>query len=64
MLINIKTSESNKQIVSELTRKLNFGSENIIARIAFSYSLSKNYKWKLFLYLIYNFLKFSKKKLF
>ncbi len=44
MLINIKTSESNKQIVSELTRKLNFGSENIIARIAFSYSLSKNYK--------------------
>ena len=44
MLINIKTSEENKQIVSELTRKLNLGTENIIARIAFSYSLSKNFR--------------------
>lgn len=45
MLINIKTSEENKQIVSELTRKLNLGTENIIARIAFAYSLSKNFKF-------------------
>lgn len=44
MLINIRTSEDNKQIVSELTKKLNLGTENIIARIAFSYSLSKNIK--------------------
>jgi DNA sulfur modification protein DndE len=44
MLINIKTSEENKQIVSELTRRLNLGTENIVARIAFAYSLSKNIK--------------------
>lgn len=44
MLINIRTSEANKVIVQELTRKLNLGTENIISRIAFSYSLSKNVK--------------------
>lgn len=41
MLINIRTSEANKIIVQELTRKLNLGTENIISRIAFSYSISK-----------------------
>ena len=44
MLINIRTSEANKVVVQELTRKLNLGAENIVSRIAFSYSLSKNVK--------------------
>ncbi len=39
--INIKTSEANKEVVSQLTKKLNLGSENIISRIALAYSLSK-----------------------
>ncbi len=47
MLINLKTSKKNKQVVTELTRKLNLGTENIISRIAFAYSLSKNIKLKL-----------------
>jgi DNA sulfur modification protein DndE len=41
MFSSIKTSKNNKEIVQELTRKLNLGAENIIARIAFAYSLSK-----------------------
>lgn len=44
MLINIRTSETNKQVVQELTRRLNLGAENVISRIAFSYSLSKGMK--------------------
>jgi len=40
MFTQIKTSKENKEIVSQLTRKLGLGTENIIARIAFSYSLS------------------------
>jgi len=39
MFTHIKTSASNKSIVSDLTRKFNLGAENLIARIAFSYSL-------------------------
>lgn len=42
MFTSIKTSAANKSIVTELTRKLNLGPENIIARIAFAYSSSKN----------------------
>ncbi|MBL7682031.1 MAG: DndE family protein [Flavipsychrobacter sp.] len=42
MLINIRTSEANKVVVQELTRKLNLGTENYVSRIAFSYSLSRN----------------------
>ncbi len=42
MFKQIKTSKENKLIVSELTRKLNLGPENNIARIAFTFSLSKN----------------------
>ncbi|MEK7263869.1 MAG: DndE family protein [Bacteroidota bacterium] len=42
MLINIRTSESNKVVVQELTHKLKLGTENIISRIAFAYSLSRN----------------------
>jgi DNA sulfur modification protein DndE len=44
MLINIRTSEANKAIVQELTKRLNLGTENIVSRIAFSFSLSKNIK--------------------
>ncbi|WP_321370501.1 DndE family protein [uncultured Draconibacterium sp.] len=44
MLSHIRTSKANKEIVQRLTRKLNLGTENIIARIAFSYSLSKGQK--------------------
>jgi len=42
MFSSIKTSKNNKQVVQELTRKLNLGAENVIARIAFAYSLSKD----------------------
>lgn len=47
MLINIKTSEKNKIVVQELTRRLNLGTENIISRIAFAYSLSKGVKLRI-----------------
>lgn len=42
MFTHIKTSEKNKEIVSQLSRKLNLGTENIIARIALTYSISKD----------------------
>jgi len=41
MFTHIKTSKENKELVSKLTRKLNLGTENIIARIAYTYSLSQ-----------------------
>ena len=41
MLINLRTSEANKVIVQELTKKMNLGTENYVSRIAFSYSISK-----------------------
>ncbi|MDN3594397.1 DndE family protein [Zunongwangia endophytica] len=44
MFKSIRTSEENKEIISKLTRKLNLGSENVIARIALAYSLSVNEK--------------------
>ncbi len=44
MFTQIKTSTANREIVAQLTRKLNLGKENIIARIAFTYSLSKDRK--------------------
>jgi DNA sulfur modification protein DndE len=47
MFTHIKTSADNKQVVTDLTRKLNWGPENIIARLAFAYSLSKNKKFKI-----------------
>jgi DNA sulfur modification protein DndE len=40
MFTQIRTSLENKEIVTQLTRRLNLGTENIIARIAYSYSLS------------------------
>jgi DNA sulfur modification protein DndE len=46
MQINLRTSEANKTIVQELTRKMGLGTENYVSRIAFAYSLSKNVKLK------------------
>jgi len=43
----VRTSKENREKVSILTRKLNLGSENHIARIAFSYSLSNSEKLNL-----------------
>ena len=45
MFKQIKTSRENKEVVSRLTKKLNLGKENVIARIAFMYSLSLNRKF-------------------
>jgi len=47
MFTHIKTSKANKDVVSFLSRKLNLGTENHIARIAFTYSLSKDRKLNL-----------------
>lgn len=44
MFTHIRTSKENKEIVSVLTRKLNLGTENIIARIALAHSLSLDHK--------------------
>jgi DNA sulfur modification protein DndE len=47
MFTQIKTSKENKEVVSLLTRKLGLGTENVIARIAFTYSLSQDKKLNL-----------------
>lgn len=47
MLTNIKTSKINKEVVTSLTRRLNLGAENIIARLAFSFSIAKERKLNL-----------------
>lgn len=47
MFKNIRTSEENKEVVAQLTRKLNLGTENIIARMAYSYSISQDRKLNL-----------------
>lgn len=39
MVTTIKTSAHNKEVVTRLTQKFNLGAENVIARIAFAYSL-------------------------
>lgn len=44
MFTQIRTSKENREVVSLLTRKLNLGTENITARMAFAYSLSKDRK--------------------
>ena len=41
MLKTINTSEANRIIITALTSKLALGTENVIARLAFAYSLSK-----------------------
>ena len=40
MFKTIKTSQDNKQVISDLTQKLALGAENVIARLAFAYSLA------------------------
>lgn len=47
MFTNIKTSRYNKELVTHLTRRLNLGAENVIARIAFAYSLARDRKMDL-----------------
>lgn len=47
MFTHIKTSKENREIVSILTRRLNLGTENIISRIALTYSISQDRKLKL-----------------
>jgi DNA sulfur modification protein DndE len=47
MFTQIRTSKENKEIVSQLTRTLGLGAENVIARIALTYSLSKDNKLEL-----------------
>lgn len=44
MFTQIKTSKENKEVVAVLTRKLGLGTENVIARIAYTYSLSQDKK--------------------
>jgi len=44
MFNSITTSEKSREIIIHLTNKLALGTENVIARIAFAYSLSKNEK--------------------
>jgi len=44
MFTHIRTSKENREIVAQLTRKLNLGTENIISRIALTYSLSLDRK--------------------
>ncbi|MGM0636556.1 MAG: DndE family protein [Bacteroidota bacterium] len=44
MFTHVRTSKANKEVVSQLTRKLNLGAENVIARIALAYSLKTNKK--------------------
>jgi DNA sulfur modification protein DndE len=46
MFSQIRTSNRNREIVVELTRKFNLGAENIIARIAIGYSLQSDVKFK------------------
>lgn len=47
MFTSIKTSKANKDVVTDLSRKFNLGAENIIARIALTYSLSQDRKLSL-----------------
>ncbi|WP_282636529.1 DndE family protein [Sphingobacterium thalpophilum] len=42
MFNSVTTSEKSKGIIVNLTNKLGLGAENVIARLAFAYSLSKN----------------------
>ena len=44
MFSQIRTSKENREVVSKLTRRLGLGAENVIARIAYAYSLSKDIK--------------------
>lgn len=45
MFKQIKTSGANRQVVTDLTRKLGLGAENIVARLAIAYSLGRRHKF-------------------
>lgn len=47
MFSSIRTSEENREIISMLTSKLQLGTENVIARIAFAYSLAQESRLEL-----------------
>lgn len=47
MFTTIKTSAKNKILVTELTRKLNLGPENVIARLAFAFSIASGQRFQL-----------------
>jgi len=47
MFTQVRTSKENRDVVTQLTRTLGLGTENIIARIALTYSLSKDRKLNL-----------------
>jgi len=42
MFNSIRTSKENKERITDLTNKLHLGAENVIARIALGYSLSRD----------------------
>lgn len=44
MFNSVTTSEKSREIITHLTNKLGLGAENVIARLAFAYSLSKEEK--------------------
>ncbi len=44
MFSNVRTTKANKEIVTRLTNKLSLGAENLIARIALSYSIAADRK--------------------
>ena len=44
MFNSITTSEESRKTIVQLTNKLGLGTENVIARLAFAYSLSKKEK--------------------
>ena len=45
MFTQIKTSAKNKEAVTIMTRKFGLGAENVIARIAITYSLQRGTKF-------------------
>ena len=44
MDFKIKTSENNRQVISTITSQLDLGAENVIARLAFAYSIGGDSK--------------------
>ena len=45
MFKQVRTSGDNRQVVTDLTRKLGLGAENIVARLAIAYSLGSGHKF-------------------
>lgn len=44
MFNNVKTSKANRELVTQLTHRLNLGAENVIGRLAISFSLARDRK--------------------